>query len=39
MANEQPGSSSLRQPDYWWYRARSQLLEAALGTPRREAGS
>jgi SAM-dependent methyltransferase len=30
MANEQPGSSSLRQPDYWWYRARSQLLEAAL---------
>lgn len=27
----QPGSSSLEQPDYWWYRARSSLLEAALG--------
>ena len=25
------GSASLRQPDYWWYRARAQLLEAALG--------
>jgi SAM-dependent methyltransferase len=24
------GSSSLRQPDYWWYRARSDLLRAAL---------
>ena len=24
------GSSSLRQPDYWWYRARSGLLQAAL---------
>ncbi|MGZ4454929.1 MAG: class I SAM-dependent methyltransferase [Nocardioides sp.] len=24
------GSSSLRQPDYWWYRARTSLLEAAL---------
>lgn len=28
----QRGSSSLSQPDYWWYRARSGLLEAALGT-------
>ncbi|MET1059878.1 MAG: class I SAM-dependent methyltransferase [Nocardioides sp.] len=27
----QPGSSSLRHPDYWWYRARSRLLEAVLG--------
>lgn len=25
------GSASLRQPDYWWYRARSGLLLAALG--------
>jgi len=25
------GSASLDQPDYWWYRARSELLEAALG--------
>jgi SAM-dependent methyltransferase len=35
----QSGSSSIRQPDYWWYRARTQLLQAALGdflgTPRR----
>ena len=35
----QSGSSSIEQPDYWWYRARSSLLEAALGrylgTPRR----
>lgn len=26
-----PGSASLRQPDYWWYRARARLLRAALG--------
>ncbi|NUR06185.1 MAG: class I SAM-dependent methyltransferase [Nocardioidaceae bacterium] len=26
----QPGSSSLNQPDYWWYRARSELLETVL---------
>ena len=25
------GSSSLTQPDYWWYRARSELLRVALG--------
>jgi SAM-dependent methyltransferase len=25
------GSSSIEQPDYWWYRARTELLEAALG--------
>jgi SAM-dependent methyltransferase len=35
----QPGSSSLRQPDYWWYRARADLLhvvfEPFLGAPRR----
>ena len=34
----QPGSSSLNQPDYWWYRARTALLHAvfgpSLGTPR-----
>ena len=23
----QPGSASLRQPDYWWYRARAGLLQ------------
>ncbi len=27
----QPGSSSIENPDYWWYRARSGLLRAALG--------
>jgi SAM-dependent methyltransferase len=27
----QPGSSSLTQPDYWWYRARAALLETVLG--------
>ncbi|MBA2698972.1 MAG: class I SAM-dependent methyltransferase [Nocardioidaceae bacterium] len=27
----QQGSSSLEQPDYWWYRARAALLHAALG--------
>jgi SAM-dependent methyltransferase len=27
----QPGSSSLSQPDYWWYRARTELLETVLG--------
>lgn len=35
----QTGSASLLQRDYWWYRARAQLLEVALGeflgTPRR----
>lgn len=25
------GSASIDQPDYWWYTARSSLLEAALG--------
>ena len=33
------GSSSIDQPDYWWYRARTELLQSALGdflgTPRR----
>jgi SAM-dependent methyltransferase len=33
----QPGSSSLAQPDYWWYRARARLLQAVfadfLGRP------
>jgi SAM-dependent methyltransferase len=27
-----PGSSSLQQPDYWWYRARAGLLGNALGS-------
>ena len=35
----QSGSSSIGQPDYWWYRARTDLLRAALGdflgTPQR----
>jgi SAM-dependent methyltransferase len=35
----QPGSSSIEQPDYWWYRARADLLHSALGvrvpSPRR----
>ena len=25
------GSPSIAVPDYWWYRARSRLLEEALG--------
>ena len=25
------GSPSIRQPDYWWYRARSEMLETVLG--------
>ena len=39
MSAAQPGSSSLGQPDYWWHRARGELLhvvfEPFLGTPRR----
>ena len=33
MSNPEPrpGSSSIEQPDYWWYRARTQLLHAVLG--------
>lgn len=35
----QPGSSSLEHPDYWWYRARAELLDIVfrplLGQPRR----
>jgi SAM-dependent methyltransferase len=31
VAATQPGSSSLREPDYWWYRARADLLETVLG--------
>lgn len=27
----QPWSASLRQPEYWWYQARSFLLEASIG--------
>lgn len=27
----QGGSPSILQPDYWWYRARSELLRTALG--------
>lgn len=26
----QPGSASIEQPEYWWYRARSELLRAVL---------
>jgi SAM-dependent methyltransferase len=25
-----PGSASIEQPDYWWYRARAELLRSAL---------
>lgn len=32
MTIAQSGSASLEQPDYWWYRARRDLLEATLGT-------
>ena len=28
---QRAGSASIEQPDYWWYTARSALLEAALG--------
>jgi len=28
----QVGSPSIEQPDYWWYRARADLLETALGS-------
>jgi len=31
VSTRQPGSASIEQPDYWWYRARSELLRAALG--------
>ena len=31
MTTTVSGSGSLEQPDYWWYRARTQLLHAALG--------
>lgn len=30
-ARHQPGSSSLRQPGYWWHRARTDLLATVLG--------
>jgi SAM-dependent methyltransferase len=39
VQDAQPGSSSLEQPDYWWHRARSELLRVVfgpwLGSPRR----
>src|SRR4051812_7000536 len=28
--SEQPSSPSLAQPDYWWYRARADLLQVIL---------
>lgn len=31
MTAAQQGSASLEQPDYWWHRARSELLHTALG--------
>jgi SAM-dependent methyltransferase len=31
MEPVRPSSASLQQPDYWWYRARSFLLEASIG--------
>ncbi len=39
MTNKPPGSSSIEQSDYWWYRGRSGLLQTVLepylGTPSR----
>jgi SAM-dependent methyltransferase len=39
QSTTQPGSSSLTQPDYWWHRARADLLHVVfspfVGTPRR----
>lgn len=32
MTSAGQGSASIEQPDYWWYRARADLLEAALGS-------
>ena len=32
MSTPQPPSASLEHPDYWWYRARTDLLSSALGT-------
>lgn len=32
MTATRQGSSSIEQPDYWWYRARADLLRAALGS-------
>ncbi|UYM06531.1 class I SAM-dependent methyltransferase [Solicola gregarius] len=32
MTLAQSGSASLEQPDYWWYRARRDLLEATLAS-------
>ena len=31
MSDQRAGSASIEQPDYWWYRARADLLHAALG--------
>jgi SAM-dependent methyltransferase len=31
MSTPQPSSASLDHPDYWWYRARADLLRSALG--------
>jgi SAM-dependent methyltransferase len=31
VPTRQPGSSSLDQPDYWWYRARADLLHTVFG--------
>ncbi len=30
MSDGRPGSASIEQPQYWWYRARADLLRAAL---------
>ncbi|MDQ3629602.1 MAG: class I SAM-dependent methyltransferase [Actinomycetota bacterium] len=32
MTATQRGSASIEQPTYWWYRARADLLHAALGS-------
>jgi len=28
MSDQRTGSASIEQPDYWWYRARAELLRA-----------
>lgn len=38
MTEHHQGSASIEQPEYWWYRARAELLRAALGEHASDAG-
>ena len=38
VTHPQPGSSSLDEPDYWWYRARADLLQEVFGPSTVDAG-